>query len=414
MKVALEARLNDSNLDVNQSSTQRQLEISVVAVNETEKKRLPLNLCLILDHSGSMQGRPISTVKQAAIALIEKLNKDDYISVVAFNHKAKIIIPNQKVTNLDNIKKEINALKADGGTAIDEGLKLGIQEVATNKKNRVSQILLLTDGENEHGDNNLCLDLAKLAAEYNITLNSLGFGQNWNQDVLEKIADSANGSLSHIETPEKAVDEFNRLLVRIKSVGLTNAYLILELNNNVQLAKLKPIAQVYPETIELPVSEQDNKIAVRLGDLMIQERLILVNLYVGKLSLGLQNIVRVQVRYDDPNLNVNGLYSETIPVNVNVQSMYQAKRNPQVQKSVLRLAKYRQTQIAEEKLQRGDVLGAATMLQTAARTAVQLGDKKAATVLQFSATRLQTGENLSEMDKKKTRMAAKTRLQPPE
>jgi Ca-activated chloride channel homolog len=74
-------------------------------------------------------------------------------------------------------------------------------------------------------------------------------------------------------------------------------------------------------------------------------------------------------------------------------------------------AKYCQTQLAEAKLQQGDRTGAATMLQTAAKTALQIGDKGAATVLQTSATRLQAGEELSEADLKKTRIVSKTVLQ---
>ncbi|MGB3637995.1 MAG: hypothetical protein WBA39_10540, partial [Rivularia sp. (in: cyanobacteria)] len=85
--------------------------------------------------------------------------------------------------------------------------------------------------------------------------------------------------------------------------------------------------------------------------------------------------------------------------------------SPQVQPHVLALAKYRQTQLAEAKLQQGDRAGAATMLQTAAKTALQMGDNSAATVLQTSATRLQSGEELSEADKKKTRIVSKTTLQ---
>jgi Ca-activated chloride channel family protein len=51
------------------------------------------------------------------------------------------------------------------------------------------------------------------------------------------------------------------------------------------------------------------------------------------------------------------------------------------------------------------------MLQTAAKTAIQMGDQNAATVLQTSATRLQSGEELSEADRKKTRIVSKTILQ---
>jgi Ca-activated chloride channel family protein len=100
-----------------------------------------------------------------------------------------------------------------------------------------------------------------------------------------------------------------------------------------------------------------------------------------------------------------------VPVEAEVQGVYQPALNPEVQKSILALAKYRQTQIAEAKLQKGDRAGAATMLQTAAKTAIQMGDQSAATVLQTSATRLQAGEELSEADRKKTRIVSKTILQ---
>jgi Ca-activated chloride channel family protein len=209
------------------------------------------------------------------------------------------------------------------------------------------------------------------------------------------------------------VDKFNRLFSRMQTVGLTNAYLLFSLLPNVRLAELKPIAQVAPDTIELPVQpEADGRLAVRLGDLMKDvERVILANIYLGQLPEGKQAIANVQIRYDDPALNQTGLFSLKIPVYANVERIYQPSSNPHVQQSILALAKYRQTQLAEAKLQQGDRSGAATMLQTAAKTALQMGDASAATVLQTSATRLQAGDELSESDRKKTRIVSKTVLQ---
>jgi len=125
-----------------------------------------------------------------------------------------------------------------------------------------------------------------------LTLNTLGFGDNWNQDILEKIADGGGGTLSYIQQPDQAVEEFSRLFTRIQTVGLTNAFLLLSLVPNVRLAELKPIAQVAPDTIELPVQPEANgRLAVRLGDLMKDvERVILANLYIGNLPEGRQTI----------------------------------------------------------------------------------------------------------------------------
>ncbi len=412
MKVGLHPALNDAHVDANQPSSQRQLSIAINAIAAQDERTVPLNLCLVLDHSGSMDGRPLETVKKAAIGLMERLNPGDRISIVAFDHRAKILVKNQEIDDLEAIKKQIKRLSADGGTAIDEGLKLGIEEVAKGKQDAVSQVFLLTDGENEHGDNKRCLKLANLATDYNLTLNTLGFGANWNQDILEQIADIGGGTLSYIERPEQAVEEFARLFNRIQSVGLTNAYLLFDLMPKVRLAELKPIAQVAPDTIELPVQREGERFMVRLGDLMTDaERVILANLYIGQLPPGRQTIASLQVRYDDPAHRKEGLLSELVPIQADFQTAYQPAVNAQVQKSILALAKYRQTQIAEAKLLQGDRAGAATMLQTAAKTAIQMGDQGAATVLQTNATRLQSGGELSEADRKKTRIVSKTVLQ---
>jgi Ca-activated chloride channel family protein len=413
MKINLQLALNDAGIDANQTSTQRQLVVSVSAGGETIDRTVPLNLCLILDHSGSMMGKSLETVKNAACLLVDRLTPEDRLSVVVFDHRAKVLVPNQLISDRQHIKKQIMQLKADGGTAIDEGLRLGIEELAKGKHDTVSQAFLLTDGENEHGDNDRCWKFAQLAASYNLTLNTLGFGDNWNDKVLEKIADAGMGTLSYIQHPDQAVSEFGRLFSRMQTVGLTNAQLLLSLMPNVRLAELKPIAQVSPDTIELPVQPESNgRLVVRLGDLMKDgERVVLVNIYVGQLPEGKQAIANVQVRYDDPAHNQVGLYSPNLPIYAHVTREYQPAPNPQVQRSVLALAKYRQTQLAETKLQQGDRAGAATMLQTAAKTALQMGDASAATVLQVSATRLQAGEELSESDRKKTRIVSKTVLQ---
>ena len=231
--------------------------------------------------------------------------------------------------------------------------------------------------------------------------------------MLEKIADAGGGTLSYIQKPQQAVKEFSRLFERIQAVGLTNAYLLLSLTPKVRLAELKPIAQVAPDTIELPVQQDSyGRYLVRLGDVMQDvERVVLINMYISQLPEGRQTIASVQVQYDDPASDSSGLISENIPVEVNVMRNYQPQINSLVQRYILALAKYRQTQLAETKLQQGDRAGAATMLQTAAKTALQMGDKGAATVLQTSATRLQLGQELSEAERKKTRIVSKTILQ---
>ncbi|MEM9905889.1 MAG: VWA domain-containing protein [Cyanobacteria bacterium P01_D01_bin.44] len=412
MRVGLQWSLSDTHIDVAQTSSQRQLAIAISALPTANSRSVPLNLCLVLDRSGSMGGTPIQTVKAAAHSIVDQLSAQDRLSIITFDHQAEVLVNNQPVLNPNLIKQQIDSLKAGGGTAIDAGLKLGIEEVAKGKQDTVSQVFLLTDGENEHGDNDRCLKLSQLAVDYGLTVSTLGFGDHWNQDVIEKIADTGGGSLSYIQNPEDAIAQFSNLFTRVQSVGLTNAYLRLTLTPHTRLAELKPIAQVMPDTIELDAQRSHDQAMVRLGDLMTDTpRVVLANLYLSQLPEGTYPIASIQIQYDDPAQGATALMSEHLMVEVTAQTGYQPKPNPQVQQYILALAKYRQTQIAETKLQTGDRTGAVTMLQSAAKTAIQMGDTNAATVLQENATQLQSGGELSERDRKKTRIVSKTTLQ---
>ena len=410
MKVGLTWALSDAHVPTSQETTQRQLSVSLTAGGEGSQA--PLNLCFVLDVSGSMGGAPLRTVKEAALKLVDRLTERDRISIVVFDHKAKVLVPNQLATDLDSIKSKIHTLKAGGGTSIDDGLKAGIAQLANGKEDRVSQLLLLTDGENEHGDNDRAIKLADVAIGYNLTVSTLGFGDHWNQDVLEQIADAGGGSLNYIEHAEEALGIFSRLFTRIQSVGLTNAYLNLELVGGTRLADLKPVAQVAPETVELPAIQEGNDAIIRIGDLMKDEpRVVLMNLYVPQLMASTATIAKVYVTYDDPAASLSAQVTARYEITVEAQDSYVPAVDSSVQQNILALAKYRQTQIAEEKLKEGDRTGAVTMLQSAANTAIQMGDTNAATVLQENATVLQSGKDLSEGDRKKTRIVSKTQLQ---
>ncbi len=425
MPAIVQCALSDANLDAKLSRNQRQLAISVAA--QAGSGRVRSNLCLVLDRSGSMRGRPMEMVKAAAKQLVGQLVAGDRLSLVAFDHEAQIILPCQEIASEPlSILQAIDRLASGGGTCIDEGLKLGIEELARSRKQAgsggpgaipsappsVSQIFLLTDGENEHGNDPRCLKMAELAASYGISVHCLGFGSHWNQDTLEQIADAGAGALCYIEQPEDAPAAFETLLTRVQSVQLTNARLLLALEPTVRLAELKPIAQVAPETIELTAQElPDGRLEVRLGDLMVDApRVVLVNFYVEPLAVGAHRLATVDICYDDPATAEVDRLSGTIEVVGRAIEPFHPAPNPQVQGHIGALAKYRQTQIAETKLQTGDRQGAATMLQAAAQTALQMGDRNAATVLQTQATKLQAGDDLSESDRKKTRIASKTIL----
>ena len=73
MKVGLQWALSDAHMPTNQVNSQRQLSVSLSAGGEGAQA--PINLCFVLDCSGSMGGTPLKTVKQATHRLIDRLTE---------------------------------------------------------------------------------------------------------------------------------------------------------------------------------------------------------------------------------------------------------------------------------------------------------------------------------------------------
>ena len=176
----------------------------------------PLNICLVLDRSTSMQGDKMDMVKATAIQLLRSLRPEDVLSVVAFSDYAEVIVP--AAINMDNKKQEgrIQMMQASGATEIYNGLQAGLKEIRrTLDPSRVNHIILLTDGQT-YGDEQACLQLAEEAASQNIGITGMGIGNDWNDIFLDALAGKTGGSSAYISKPKDIqrllVDKFNALI----------------------------------------------------------------------------------------------------------------------------------------------------------------------------------------------------------
>lgn len=162
---------------------------------------LPLNICLVLDCSTSMQGIRLDTVKVAAHDIIDQLRPEDVFSVVRFNDKAEIVIPAAKHYRQESSYAQIQFLRASGGTEIYQGLQLGYSEVRRYySRDSINHIILITDGKT-YGDEEKCLELVDLAANDGIGISTIGIGGEWNDAFLDLIATRSGGSSKYISDP---------------------------------------------------------------------------------------------------------------------------------------------------------------------------------------------------------------------
>jgi len=185
--------------------TERILEIAVKAPAVTsQKERLPFNLALVIDRSGSMSGQKLEQVKSAVGRILELLNANDLISLVTFDDQVRTLCNGIQATeaNKRELHVTLQALQAGGSTALCDGYLEGCRCVANQPmENRINRVLLLTDGEANVGptDPLLISQYSSDLFDRGIVTSTFGVGLGFNEMLLQMMADRGGGNTYFIQ-----------------------------------------------------------------------------------------------------------------------------------------------------------------------------------------------------------------------
>ncbi len=169
----------------------------------------PLNLTLLVDVSGSMNHEDkLPLAKKALKLLIDKMDEDDHISVVVYAGAAGTVLEPTKGSEKSKIFAALDNLSAGGSTAGGEGLRLAYSLAEQNyDAASVNRVMLLTDGDFNVGvtSDERLEDFVARKRESGVYLSVLGFGRgNYNDAMMQKIAQAGNGMASYIDTLNEA------------------------------------------------------------------------------------------------------------------------------------------------------------------------------------------------------------------
>lgn len=186
------------------------------AAKQSDYERAPLNLCLVLDRSTSMQGQRLDQVKAATYRLIDNLSPQDVLGIVTFSDRADVVWLSQPVGDKVRIKSKVAAIQAGGGTEIFQGMTAGLGEIERRRGPRaVNHMLLLTDGQT-YGDEDRCLALAVEAKRRAVSISCLGLGDDWNDMLLDAIANRSGGTSTYIASTSEVPSLFQE---RVRGLG---------------------------------------------------------------------------------------------------------------------------------------------------------------------------------------------------
>ena len=163
--------------------------LPVVCEPKGEKVKPGLAMVLVLDISGSMEGRSIDLAKQALRRAVEMLGPRDQVGVLVFEDRSQWITPLGPVVDKQKIVEQIGTIRAEGGTTMYPAIErayLALRESFADMKH----IIVMTDGVSNPGDFDA---LTKEIAAAGITMSTVGVGDEPARPLLEGIAKKAKG-----------------------------------------------------------------------------------------------------------------------------------------------------------------------------------------------------------------------------
>ncbi|MEM7797568.1 MAG: von Willebrand factor type A domain-containing protein [Chloroflexota bacterium] len=188
----------------------------------------------VIDVSGSMDmENRLGLVKESLHLLTENLRDSDEIGIVVYGSSAQVILEPTPVRNSWDIHRAIDRLQPGGSTNAEHGIMLAYQladEYA--QPGNINRLIVASDGVANVG--NTTAEAILRYAQNGIQLSTFGYGMgNYNDILMEQLADQGDGTYAYIDTLEEAERVFDDQLVSTILTIAKDAKIQVEFNPNV-------------------------------------------------------------------------------------------------------------------------------------------------------------------------------------
>jgi Ca-activated chloride channel family protein len=239
------------------------VQVEIEGRKSEKARRVPMNLAVVLDRSGSMQGAKIEKARQAACVALDQLADDDIFSLVMYDNESEVLIAPERVggsRNRDDLKARIDRIRPGGGTALHAGVTLGARQIRRNlDKERVNRVILLSDGLANVGPSRTG-DLAELGRELRregIAVTTVGLGDDYNEDLMTALAEASNANYYYVRDAEKLPGIFSEELGVARSLLARGVTIRITVPEGVRLKEIigRPEIECRDRSVNIAVPE---------------------------------------------------------------------------------------------------------------------------------------------------------------
>lgn len=293
-----------------------------------------VDMVIVLDRSGSMQGKKIIDAKNAINNLIDSLGDKDRFGLVSYSdgvmrHTA---LTHASLANRAQFKNAVQGIYADGGTNLGAGLKAGMNLLQqASSTGNLGRVVLISDGHANQGitDPGSLGALAATAVKGEFGVTTVGVGIDFNEQLMTTIADQGTGNYYFMENPASFAEIFQKEFHNTRLAAATGVEVRLSLPQGVSLI----------DAAGYPIEIKNNQAVFRPGNILSgQTRKLYLTLKVPTANENTYDIKEIEVAYN--HQDKAGVVMLETPMTIacvkNKQEVYASINSSEWEEKVLR------------------------------------------------------------------------------